>query len=118
MEGESIDYDSDDEASTYLVEDDSNDIDLNQFYRDYNHLKKNYKTMPVLNKYEKTRIISERAQQLANGSISFLQNPEAYNSVHDIAIQELNQKKLPFIIKRKVSMNQYELWKLEDLLII
>ena len=47
MEGESIDYDSDDEASTYLVEDDSNDIDLNQFYRDYNHLKKNYKTRPV-----------------------------------------------------------------------
>ena len=52
--------------------------DLTTFYENYEELKKSYITRPFLNKYEKTKIISERAQQLANGSISFLKNPNDY----------------------------------------
>ena len=66
-----------------------------------------------MNKYEKTKILSERAQQLANGSVSFLKNPKDYSSVYEIAIQELNQKKIPFILGRPVP-NGMEYWKLED----
>ena len=62
---------------------------------------------------EKTKIISERSQQLANGSISFLKNPETYNSVQEIALEELKQKKIPFIIERPIP-NGSEYWKLED----
>jgi len=62
---------------------------------------------------EKTKIISERAQQLANGSLSFLKNPESYNNVLDIAMEELKQKKIPIIIERPVP-NGFEYWKLED----
>tara|TARA_Y100001936_G_C15570628_1_gene407004 strand:+ start:34 stop:393 length:360 start_codon:yes stop_codon:yes gene_type:complete len=91
--------------------------DLQNFYRNYEKLKVTYKTSPVLSKYEKTRILSERAQQLANGSISYLKNPETYNTIYDIALNELSQKKLPFIIKRKMA-NSVEYWKLEDLKIL
>tara|TARA_B100000700_G_C14542593_1_gene622702 strand:- start:300 stop:632 length:333 start_codon:yes stop_codon:yes gene_type:complete len=91
--------------------------DLNTFNTNYEKNKKNYITSPFLNKYEKTKIISERAQQLANGSISLLKNPESYSSVFEIALEELKQKKIPFIIKRPVA-NSFEYWKLEDLRIL
>tara|TARA_Y100000817_G_scaffold131698_1_gene103146 strand:- start:196 stop:531 length:336 start_codon:yes stop_codon:yes gene_type:complete len=87
--------------------------DLNTFYENYEEMKKSYITKPFLNKYERTKIISERAQQLANGGVSFLQNPKDYPNVYEITIQELNQKKIPFIIRRPVP-NGCEYWKLED----
>mgnify|MGYP006158040231 CR=1 FL=1 len=90
-----------------------NSLDLETFYANYDNLKKAYIAIPQLNKYEKTKIVSERAQQLANGSISFLKNPETYNNVLDIAMEELNQKKIPIIIERPVP-NGFEYWKLED----
>ena len=93
----------------------TNEIDSEEFYKNYERNKKNFKTSPVLSKYEKTRIISERVQQLSNGGTPFISNPESYPTVYDIALQELNMKKLPFIIKRTISGNNYELWKLEDL---
>jgi len=93
----------------------TNEIDSDEFYKNYEKNKKNFKTSPVLSKYEKTRIISERVQQLSNGGTPFISNPESYPTVYDIALQELNMKKLPFIIKRTISGNNYELWKLEDL---
>ena len=88
-------------------------LDLEVFYSQYEVLKKTYLSNPNLNKYEKTKIISERAQQLANGSLSFLKNPESYNNVLDIAMEELKQKKIPIIIERPVP-NGFEYWKLED----
>lgn len=93
----------------------SDEIDINEFYKTYDESKKGFKTSPILTKYEKTRIISERVQQLSNGGTPFISNPESYSTVYDIALQELNMKKLPFIIKRTISGNNYELWKLEDL---
>ena len=96
----------------------SSDLDINEFYKNYKVNKSNFITSPVLTKYEKTRIISERVQQISNGGIPFISNPESYSSVYDIALKELSMKKLPFIIKRTIHGNNYELWKLEDLKII
>tara|TARA_B100001123_G_C15270903_1_gene1010295 strand:- start:383 stop:736 length:354 start_codon:yes stop_codon:yes gene_type:complete len=87
--------------------------DTNYFYDNYKTFQKKYITQPYLTKYEKTKIISERAQQIANGGTPLLKNPEVYNSVYEIAIEELKQKKIPFIIKRPVS-NGFEYWKIED----
>ena len=101
-----------------VIDKDREDIDINIFNQEYEKIKTDYKTKPFLTKYERTRVLSERTQQLANGSISFLKNPEAYHNIYEIAIQELRQKKIPFIIKRSFSSNNFELWKLEDLLII
>ena len=44
-------------------------------------------------------------------------NPENYKTIYDIALEELKQKKIPFIIKRPIN-NTFEYWKLEDLRIL
>ena len=85
--------------------------------KDYETRKKQNISKPVLTKYERTSIISERVQQLSNGSVSFIKNPESHSSIFNIAVEELRQGKLPFIIKRPVA-NSFEYWKLSDLSIL
>lgn len=109
-----MDEDNSSDSEEHIIEDTSSIEDLNTFYKNYEKMKKAYITKPFLNKYERTKIISERAQQLTNGGISFLQNSKEYDNVYEIAIEELNQKKLPFIIRRPVPPNGFEYWKLED----
>ena len=89
--------------------------DIEILMKDYEKNKKEYKTNPKITKYEKTRVISERASQINMGSTIFINNPEKYQNSYQIAIEEYNQKKIPFIIKRKYG-NQYEYWKLLDLM--
>jgi len=107
MEGENS---SDEEE---YIETTQNTLDLNYFYQNYETMKKSYKTSPKLSKYEITKVLSERAQQIANGSISFLKNAETFSNVHEIALEELKQKKIPYIIERPIP-NGVEYWKLED----
>lgn len=97
----------------YISETFTTNINFETFYQNYETMKKEYITTPKLNKYEKTKIISERSQQIANGSLSYLKNPETYNNVQEIAFEELKQKKIPFIIERPIP-NGVEYWKLED----
>ena len=85
------------------------------FLKDYETKKKKYKTTPVLTKYERARIIGERANQISNGSKSLLQTPEKNMNAYEMALAELYQKKIPFIVKRPYG-NTFEYWKLEDLL--
>ena len=61
--------------------------------KDYAKMKQSYQTTPVLTKYEKTRVLAERASQIANGSPVFIPNPENYANVYDIALKELSLKK-------------------------
>ena len=84
------------------------------FYNEYN-TSKNISS-PILNKYERTQVIYERCNLIINGAKPFIKNPEKFNSIEEIVLEELKQKKIPFIIKRKVG-NKYEYWKLKDLLI-
>ena len=84
------------------------------FYKEYD-TSKNISS-PILNKYERTQVIYERCNLITNGSKPFIKNPEKFNSIEEIVLEELKQKKIPFIIKRKVG-NKYEYWKLKDLLI-
>ena len=114
---------SDDSENEYYEQENenmtnSNELDINEFYKNYEKNKKDFKTSPILSKYEKTRIISERVQQLSNGSPAFINNAMSYSTIHDIALKELSMKNLPFIIKRTINGQNYELWKLEDLKII
>ena len=87
--------------------------DILMFETNYQAMKKQYIRKPYLTKFEKTKVISERSQQLSNGAISFQKNSNDYDNVYEIAFEELKQKKLPFIIIRPVA-NGFEYWKLED----
>lgn len=92
-----------------------NSEDINILMSNYKKKKKKYKTNPTLSKYEKTRILSERTSQIINGSVIYIDNPEKYKNPYQIALKELESKKIPFIIKRPYG-NDFEYWKLEDLL--
>lgn len=91
--------------------------DSSSFMKNYESNKKNYNSSNVLSKYEKTRILCERAQQLEEGSQPYISNIERYNSSYTIALEEFNSKKIPFIIRRSVPhSNNYEYWKLKDMI--
>tara|TARA_Y100000748_G_C15364554_1_gene437145 strand:+ start:102 stop:665 length:564 start_codon:yes stop_codon:yes gene_type:complete len=78
----------------------------------------NHKTIPLLTKYEKTKIIGLRAVQLANGLKPFIEVPEDVIEPTVIADMELKQKKIPFILKRPVSLTRFEYWPINELEII
>jgi DNA-directed RNA polymerase I, II, and III subunit RPABC2 len=73
-------------------------------------------TYPFLTKYEYTRIIGFRANQLSQGAQSFVNIPEHVSDVREIARLELAEKRLPFIIKRPLPDGSHEYWRLQDLL--
>ena len=77
-------------------------------------MKKN-KSSKVLSKYEKTKILSKRCEQLESGCTPLIKDYSKYNNIYDIAIQEFNDKKIPFILKRFIN-GKYEYWKLKDLI--
>ena len=74
-----------------------------------------HKTMPLLTKYEKTKILGMRVKQLNGGSNPYVTISEKIIDNYLIAQMELEQKKLPFIIQRPLPNNNFEYWKLQDL---
>ena len=88
--------------------------DINVFRKNYKSLMENNITSKYLNKYEITKILCKRCEQLENGCHPLISEYEIYNNVYDIAFQELKDKKIPFILKRLIN-NKYEYFKLEDL---
>ena len=89
--------------------------DSNKFYKVYNSEQNSISN--ILNKYERTKVIFERYQMIANGSKPFISNPEKYDNIYDIVLEELKQKKIPFIIKRYID-EKYEYLKLQDFVVL
>lgn len=77
-----------------------------------------HKTIPFLTKYEKARILGQRAKQIETGSKPFVKIPENIVDSYIIAELELKEKKIPFIIKRPIPSGGFEYWHLKDLEII
>ena len=74
-----------------------------------------HKTIPFLTKYEKTKILGQRAKQINNGAKIFVKSSENIIDGYLIAIMELEQKRIPFIIRRPVPGGGCEYWKVADL---
>jgi len=77
-----------------------------------------HRTIPMLTKYEKARILGVRAKQINNGAAPFIELKENIIDGYLIAERELAEKKLPFIIRRPLPNRGSEYWRLEDLEII
>ena len=77
-----------------------------------------HRTIPMLTKYEKARILGVRAKQINNGAPPFIELKENIIDGYLIAERELAEKKLPFIIRRPLPNRGSEYWRLEDLEII
>ena len=74
-----------------------------------------HRTLPFLTKYERTRILGERAKQINDGAKSFVETDPSVIDGYLIALAELEQKKIPFIIRRPLANGASEYWKLKDL---
>ena len=74
-----------------------------------------HKTIPFLSKYEMTRVVGQRAKQLDNGAKPFVRVPPNIIDGYHIALLELEQKKIPFIIKRPYPNGGVEYWHVSDL---
>ena len=78
-----------------------------------------HKTVPILSKYEKSRILGIRASQINNGAQILVKPKIKTFDGYLIAQQELEERKIPFIIKRPLPMGGgCEYWKLNDLEIV
>jgi len=74
-----------------------------------------HKTIPIMTKYEKAKVIGIRAQQINSGSEPFI--PVDVNMIDGLSIanQELLEKKIPFIIRRPMPNGSSEYWNINDL---
>jgi len=74
-----------------------------------------HKTIPFLTKYEKARILGQRSKQIECGAKPLVKVPENIIDSYLIAELELEQKAMPFIIRRPIPSGGSEYWNLKDL---
>jgi DNA-directed RNA polymerase I, II, and III subunit RPABC2 len=84
---------------------DSNNIIIDDLHR----------TNPFLTKYERARILGQRAKQIETGASPFVKVPENIIDSYLIAEMELQQGRIPFIIRRPMPNGGSEYWKISDL---
>jgi DNA-directed RNA polymerase subunit K/omega len=74
-----------------------------------------HKTVPFLTKYVTARILGQRAKQIECGAKPLVKVPENIIDGYLIAELELEQKAIPFIIRRPIPSGGSEYWNLKDL---
>jgi DNA-directed RNA polymerase I, II, and III subunit RPABC2 len=77
-----------------------------------------HQTLPFITRYEKARILGERAKQINAGAKPFVEVEGSVIDGYLIALGEFEQKKIPFMIKRPLPNGGCEYWKLSDLEIL
>jgi len=77
-----------------------------------------HRTIPFLTKYERARILGQRAKQIETGAKPLVRVPENVIDGYIIAELELKEKKIPFIIRRPIPGGACEYWNLKDLEVI
>jgi DNA-directed RNA polymerase subunit K/omega len=88
--------------------------DVMKTYNPSNNLSRN-----VLSRYEKTKVIGMRLEQLARGAQPMVHvDKSKITGIRDIVMMELEQKKLPFLIARTLPNGLKEYWRLSDMIIL
>jgi DNA-directed RNA polymerase I, II, and III subunit RPABC2 len=77
-----------------------------------------HKTIPILTKYERARILGQRAKQIESGAKPLVKVPDNIIDGYLIAELELREKKIPFVIKRPLPDGSCEYWSVKDLELI
>lgn len=77
-----------------------------------------HRTLPFITKYEKAKILGERAKQLNAGAEPFVEVGDEIVDGYLIALAEFEQKKIPMIVRRPLPNGGSEFWRLADLEIL
>lgn len=73
-------------------------------------------TTPYLTKYERARVLGARALQISMNAPVMIDIGNMTDPYH-IAVEELNQGKIPLIIRRKLPDGTHEDWNVDELII-
>jgi DNA-directed RNA polymerases I, II, and III subunit RPABC2 len=92
-------------------------VALSKVVRDKNNIiiDELHKTIPYLTKYERARILGQRTKQINAGATTFVKVHENMIDGYLIAELELQQKRIPFIIRRPLPNGGSEFWCVKDL---
>lgn len=74
-----------------------------------------HRTLPFITKYEKAKVLGERAKQLNSGAEPFVEMGDEMIDGYLIAMAEFEQKKIPMIVRRPLPNGGSEFWRLADL---
>jgi len=74
-----------------------------------------HRTLPFITKYEKAKVLGERAKQLNAGAEPFVEVGEDIVDGYLIALAEFEQKKIPMVVRRPLPNGGSEFWRLADL---
>ena len=69
---------------------------------------------PTLTRFEKARIMGARALQLSFGAPSFIEIPKNATTSLEIAMEELNKRVIPIIIKRTLPNEDFQIISLDQ----
>ena len=76
-------------------------------------------TQPYFSKYEYTALIATRAQQIADGAKPLVDLKGMKTSdpmfIWNVAKREIEERKLPYIIRRQLPNNKSEFWSVQEL---
>lgn len=84
---------------------------------------KQYITLPWMTKYEFDQVIGLRTMHLSKGAMPMIQLPDGFRiegnmELRKVAIDELRQKKLPYMVKRSLPNGKAEYWPVSKLSLI
>ena len=74
-------------------------------------------TSNKMSKYEYTKVLGMRAQQITMGAEPLITITNDMKSAIEVAEEELRQRKTPYIIARKINNKKTYFWKIEDMVI-
>jgi DNA-directed RNA polymerase subunit K/omega len=79
-----------------------------------------YISLPWMTKYEFNQLIGLRTMHLSKGAVPFVQLPDDFsitsnNELRKVAIQELLEGKMPYVIERPMPNKKSEFWRVKDL---
>ena len=88
-------------------------ISVNETYKKM--LKTNKLSRPYLTKFEKSKILGVRMEQLSRNFPPCIEL-KGDETIYEIAEKELNNRKIPMIIRRYFPNGTFEDWKLNELI--
>lgn len=74
-----------------------------------------HKTMPFITKFEKAKLLGERAKQINAGAQPMVQVEDEIIDGYLIALKEYEERKIPMIIRRPLPNGGSEYWRVADL---
>lgn len=94
--------------------------------RDHTELMSTYdprsnKTSKILTRYERANLLGLRTEQIARGAKPLLEDSEfSFDELSpaDLALEELRQKRTPYIVVRNLPDGSREYWKVKDMVVM